>query len=258
MGVEGARPLRLDGKLPRPEGMTGPAKTSLRLQAVIPTLNAAATLPAAVAALRAGGDGLAVDILVCDGGSTDGTDRVAEELAARVVRSEKGRGRQLRAGAEAALSDREPDLLLFLHADSVPQPGWVAAVSGFADRADRDEKAGYFRFSLDDESPAARRLEKMVAWRCRVFGLPYGDQGLLMTPALYRRIGGFRDLPLMEDVDIVRRIGRGNMLGLPGILVTSAARYRRSGYLRRSLRNVICLSLYFLGMPPQVLARFYG
>jgi len=236
--------------------MTGPAKTSLRLQAVIPALNAAATLPAAVAGLRAGGDRMAVDILVCDGGSTDGTDRVAQELGARVVRSEKGRGRQLHMGAELAVG--EPDLLFFLHADSVLQPGWADAVKEFGARRDRDKVAGYFRLVFDDTSPAARRLERMVAWRCRWFGLPYGDQGLLMTPALYRKTGGYRPLALMEDVDLVRRIGRGNMLGLPGTVVTAAARYRRSGYLRRSLRNLVCLSLYFLGVPPQVLARLYG
>ncbi len=236
--------------------MTGPAKTTLRLQAVIPTLNAAATLPAAVEALRAGGDGLAVDVLVCDGGSTDGTDRIAEGLGAQVVRSEKGRGTQLRAGAERAGDN--PDLLLFLHADSVLQPGWADAVMDFAARADKGGKAGYFRFALDDDGAAARRLERMVAWRCRAFGLPYGDQGLLMTPALYRTVGGYRALPLMEDVDIVRRIGRGNMTALDSTVRTSAIRYRKSGYLRRSVSNLFCLALYFMCVPPRLIARLYG
>ncbi|RVU39685.1 glycosyltransferase [Hwanghaeella grinnelliae] len=230
----------------------------MRLQVVIPTLNAATTLSAAVAALRAGKTGMTVDILICDGGSVDATTKAAEALGLRVVRSEKGRGRQLRAGAKAALLDGDPDLLLFLHADSTLQPGWEEAVVGFAARADRDEKACYFQFALDDAAPAARRLERLVAWRCRTFGLPYGDQGLLLTPALYRKLGGFNSLPLMEDVEIVQRIGRDNMFPLTASLETSAQRYRQSGYLRRSLRNLICLSLYFLGVPPHVLARLYG
>lgn len=231
---------------------------ALRMQVVIPTLNAAASLPATVAALRSGKTGMAVDILICDGGSVDGTKMAAETLGLRVVRSEKGRGRQLRVGAKAALLNGEPDLLLFLHADSTLQPGWEEAVVGFGARADRDDKAGYFQFALDDAAPAARRLERMVAWRCRTFGLPYGDQGLLLTPALYRKLGGFNPLPLMEDVEIVQRIGRSNLLPLAARLQTSARRYRRSGYLRRSLRNLICLTLYFLGVPPHVLARLYG
>ena len=230
----------------------------LRLQVVIPTLNAAASLPAAVAALRSGTTRMSVDILICDGGSVDGTKEAAEALGLCVIRSEKGRGLQMRVGAKAALSDVQPDLLLFQHADSTLQPGWEEAVADFAARADRDEKAGYFQFALDDTAPAARRLERMVVWRCRSFGLPYGDQGLLLTPALYRKVGGFNPLPLMEDVEIVQRIGRGNLVALTARLQTSAQRYKRSGYLRRSLRNLICLSLYFLGVPPHVLARFYG
>lgn len=238
--------------------MTEPDDQGPTIQVVIPTLNAAVSLPSVVESLRVGAGKLAVAILVCDGGSSDGTDRIAEELGVPVRRSEKGRGRQLRAGAEAALTDTEPVLLLFLHADSVLLSGWSDAVRAFALRADRDERAGYFRFALDDDRPAARRLERLVAWRCQSFGLPYGDQGLVITPSLYRRVGGFQAIPLMEDVDIVRRIGWGNMLALDATVRTSAQRYQQAGYLRRSLRNLLCLSLYFLGVKPQVLARIYG
>lgn len=242
--------------------MSDPASNPLRLRVVIPTLNAAASLPAAVESLRAdageGDAGIAVDILVCDGGSEDGTAQVAEGLGARVVQSEKGRGLQLKTGGEAALEADEPALLLFLHADSVLQPGWAGAVAEFAARADRDIKAGYFQFALDDDSAQARRLEKMVAWRCRHLGLPYGDQGLLMTPTLYRKIGGYRVMPLMEDVDIIRRVGRGNMAGLSGTVRTSAIRYRKSGYLRRSVSNLCLLALYFMRVPPRLILRLYG
>ena len=120
------------------------------------------------------------------------------------------------------------------------------------------QRAAVFRFVVDDEDVAARRLEALVAWRCRALGLPYGDQGLLIHRDLYRRVGGFRPLPLMEDVDIVRRIGARRLVVLEAAALTSAARYRRAGYLRRSLRNLACLGLYFLGVPPRLLVRLYG
>ena len=97
-----------------------------------------------------------------------------------------------------------------------------------------------------------------MSWRCRLLALPYGDQGLLIPRGLYEALGGFRPLPLMEDVDLVRRIGRRRLALLPVAAVTSAARYRRAGYGPRVLRNLACLSLYGLGVPPRVIARLYG
>ena len=89
-------------------------------------------------------------------------------------------------------------------------------------------------------------------------GLPYGDQGLLIERGFYRRIGGFHALPLMEDVDLVRRIGRRNLVALDAEAVTSAERYERDGWLERPMRNLACLSLYFAGLPPSLLRRLYG
>lgn len=106
-------------------------------------------------------------------------------------------------------------------------------------------------------APAARRLEAAVRWRCRLLALPYGDQGLLLPAALYRALGGFRELPLMEDVDLARRLGRHRLVALAVDAVTSAARYRRDGYVARPLRNLCCLALYFLGVPPLLLQRLY-
>src|SRR5262249_43492314 len=119
-------------------------------------------------------------------------------------------------------------------------------------------RAGYFDFTLDDPAPAARRLERIVAWRCRVLALPYGDQGLLIARSLYDAVGGFAQMPLMEDVDLARRLGR-QRLGRSGArCIASASRYRQQGYVLRPLRNLICLSLYFAGMSPDRLLRLYG
>jgi len=97
-----------------------------------------------------------------------------------------------------------------------------------------------------------------VALRAKFFALPYGDQGLLIRRDLYDRLGGFADMPLMEDVDLIRRIGRQRLIYLKSTALTSAARYQAAGYLRRPLRNLFCLSLYFMHVPPRLIARLYG
>ena len=234
--------------------MTG-TNGRVSLSVVIPTLNASDALGGAVESVLDPADRFErVELIVSDGGSTDGTSERARSLGARVVAAAVGRGPQLDAGARAASGD----LLLFLHADTRLGAGWADAVAAFAAGSERDRTAGYFRFVLDDPSGAARRLERIVAWRNRVFGLPYGDQGLVITRDHYERIGGFRGMALMEDVDMVRRIGRTRMRLLAADAVTSAARYRRGGYIARPLRNLTCLLLYGLGVPPAMLQRIYG
>jgi rSAM/selenodomain-associated transferase 2 len=219
------------------------------LSVVIPTLNDAMALPATLAAL---GDAPR-EVIVADCGSEDGTAVVAAELGARVVAAPMGRGQQLAAGVDAASGH----WLLLLHADTVLSPGWTHAVAAFAAEPDASRAAGYFRFRLDDDAAAARRLEKAVAWRCRWLGLPYGDQGLLIHSGLLGRVGGVPEEPLMEDVALVRRLGRARMREIGAEALTSAARFRRDGYIRRSARNLSLLGLWFAGVPPRLLARLY-
>jgi rSAM/selenodomain-associated transferase 2 len=225
-----------------------------QISVIIPTLNAAASLPAAIAQFDAArAEGLVADIIVSDGGSLDDTVALARSAGAQAVTGPPGRGRQLALGAAAA----QGGWLLFIHADTRLDPGWEAAVTTFL-AAKGEDHAAAFAFALDDDAPAARRLEGIVAWRCRVLALPYGDQGLLISRKLYDQLGGFAPIPLMEDVDLVRRIGRKRLTILDHRAVTSAARYRRDGYLRRSARNLVCLSLFVIGVPPRLIARLYG
>jgi rSAM/selenodomain-associated transferase 2 len=222
------------------------------ISVVIPTLNAAAVLPATLACLRDAGP-LVREIVVSDGGSSDHTATIAREGGCRVVTDARGRGAQLAAGAAASSAP----WLLFLHADTRLATGWTSAVGTFCEYPGNDRRAGYFSLALDDGAAAARRIEAIVAWRCRWLALPYGDQGLLIHADLYRAVGGFAALPLMEDVDLVRRLGRERLVELPATAITSAARYREGGYWRRPLRNLACLALYFIGMPPQHLVKLY-
>jgi rSAM/selenodomain-associated transferase 2 len=216
---------------------------------IIPTLNAGPRLATTLAGLA---EIDPAEIVIADGGSSDDTRSIAEAAGVRVFAAERGRGNQLMAGALNAMAP----WLLFLHADTVLAPGAGQAIGRFLER-ETGERAGYFRFALDDRVPAARRLERIVAWRCRLLGLPYGDQGLLIHRRLYDAIGGYRTLPLMEDVDLIRRLGRRRVIAIPHPAVTSAERYRREGYVRRSLRNLCCLTLYLIGLPPRLILRLY-
>lgn len=213
-----------------------------QVSVIIPTLDAAASLPPLLAELARAGVG---EVILADGGSTDGTRGLG-----RVVDAPRGRGSQLVVGAAAARGE----WLLFLHADTRLQPGWREAVAMAMAAPDR---AAYFRFALDDEAPQARRLEAAVAWRCRWLALPYGDQGLLISRQLHDAVGGFRPIPLMEDVDLVRRIGRTRLVALPVAAITSAERWRRDGWWGRSARNMGILALWLCGVKPERLARMY-
>jgi len=228
------------------------------ISVIVPTLNAEAGLARTLAALvPAAVDGLVKEVIVIDGGSGDGTAAIADQAGAQFVVRSGGRGYQLLAGAHRA---RFP-WLLFLHADTVLEPGWERDAAAFMEAIDRGKRrlaAAAFRFALDDAGFRPRVLERLVAIRCALLRLPYGDQGLLIPRLLYTEIGGYGSHPLMEDVDIVLRLGRRRLSMLRPRAVTSAARYRRDGYVRRSLRNLACLLLYFLRFPTSVIARVYG
>lgn len=218
-----------------------------RLSIVIPALNAARTLASCLG--RLGG---AHEIIVVDGGSSDDSRRIAEQHGAIWLPSPRGRGVQLRAGAKAATGD----WLLFLHADTLLGSGWSDAAERHMSGA--PDTAGHFRFRLQSNAWQARLVEAGVRLRVRIFGLPYGDQALLVRRDLYGRMGGYSPLPLLEDVDLVRRLGRHRLRQLPADALTSAARWQEDGWFARSARNIACLLLYLAGMSPQRIASLYA
>jgi rSAM/selenodomain-associated transferase 2 len=224
------------------------------LSIVIPAFNAGDRLAETIGALDEARETMAVEIIVVDGGSSDDTIARATAAGATVVSALRGRGTQLSAGAKEA-SGR---WLLFLHADTTLEPFWSTTVASFMRAKGNSLKAAHFTFALDDASSAARRVEVLANWRARTLGLPYGDQGLLMSRTMYNSLVGYLDLPIMEDVDIVRRIGKRNLVELPASATTSAERYKRDGYWRRPIKNLTLLALYFLGVSPRRLARLYG
>ena len=220
-----------------------------QLDVIIPTLNAAGSLATTLAALPPG-----VAVIVSDGGSTDGTPAMAQAAGARVVNGPPGRGRQLAAGsAEATRPWR-----LFLHADTTVTPEGWAGIVRHIERPQGCGLAASLRLAIDDPAWQARVIERAVALRVRLLCLPYGDQGLLIHRDLYNAIGGYPDQPLMEDVEIIRRVGRARHVVLSGEARTSAARWQRRGWVRQTALNLTCLGLYRMGVPADRIAKLYG
>lgn len=220
-----------------------------QLDVIIPTLNAASALATTLAALPPG-----VAVIVSDGGSTDGTSTIAQAAGARVVSGPPGRGRQLAAGAAEATRPWR----LFLHADTTVSPeGWASIVQHI-ERPEGRGLAASLRLAIDDPAWQARVIERAVALRVRLLGLPYGDQGLLIHRDLYDAVGGYPDQPLMEDVEIMQRLGRARHVVLSGEARTSSARWRRRGWVRQTALNLTCLSLYRMGVPADRIAKLYG
>lgn len=217
---------------------------------IIPTLNADQVLCHVLSSLGEGLEaGLIREVIFADGGSSDHTSALAEASGAILVTSEPGRGTQLRAGCDKA----EGAWLLVLHADTSLCPGWSAAVL----RALSDpQRAYFFDLAFRADGLAPRLVAGWANLRARRAGLPYGDQGLLMSRRLYEEVGGYADVPLMEDVAIARAL-RGRLSALGATAQTGAERYVRDGWLRRGARNLGTLLRYFLGVPPRDLVSRY-
>lgn len=170
----------------------------------------------------------------------------------RVVFAPRGRASQMNAGADEARGD----WLLFLHADSSLPDHWQAAILVAAEQP--GVVGGSYRLALDSDDWRARLIEAGVRARVRLLDLPYGDQALFVRRDVFNAFGGYRDLPLMEDVDLVRRLTRAGELLHHELPVRSSARaWERDGWLSRSAQNLCLAGLYFCGMSPAVLARVY-
>lgn len=225
----------------------------MRIAVIIPTLNEEHRLPAAVGSIVEGAAGSPVEVVVSDGGSTDDTIAVAQRLGLKVVRCGGGRGAQMDRAVRLC---EGADTLLFLHADTRLPAGWYQAVAEAL--SDEHVVGGGFCLAIDDEGVCPRLVEEAVRWRSRVLGLIYGDQAIFVRAKTFQQVGGFRGLPLMEDVDLVRRLKKdGTVVLLDMAAVTSARRWQRRGYLGTTLRNWSILVLYYLGVPPERLYRAY-
>lgn len=219
------------------------------ISVIIPTLNAEDRLGDCLTALLEGLDaGLIRELIVSDGGSRDATCATAQAWGAEVIDGPASRGGQLMRGCAEARGD----WLLVLHADTVLAKGWSNVITAHLP----SNQPAWFQLAFDQTGFAAGAVAKWANLRSGLFGLPYGDQGLLVPRTLYNAVGGYRDQPLMEDVTLARAL-KGRLRGLPVTAVTSAEKYRRQGWLRRGSRNLWTLARYAAGTSPDALARSY-
>ena len=219
---------------------------------VVPVLGEAGRINALVDNVRAAGYGLPLEIIVVDGDPAGTTLRAIDRQGVTGLTAPRGRGSQQNAGAAAAAGEA----LLFLHADTrLPAGAFQAAAELLAGRAE----LGAFSLAIRSTHPLLRLIAAGATWRSRLFSLPYGDQALFLRRDLFEAMGGFADIPIMEDVELVRAMRRagGRVAILPQCVVTSARRWRAGGILPTTLRNLLLLLLFSLGVPPGRLAGRY-
>ena len=218
---------------------------------IIPTLNDADRIMPCLLALTDGVvRGIIRDVVLADGGSDDEISDLADGFGATFVQAPRGRGAQLAAGARHA----KGEWLLFLHADTVPEPPWIDAVRHHCDTL--PNSAGYFHLAFASSHWMAPMVAGWANMRSRLARLPYGDQGLLIHAKHYQAIGGHPEIPLMEDVAIARMIGR-RLRPIGAIARTSAARYEKNGWVSQGASNTLRLARYLAGTNPETLARGY-
>jgi len=216
---------------------------------VIPTLNEAENLAATLASTKSSVD---LEIIVVDGGSNDGTTEVAKSFGVRLFTTAANRARQVNAGGLAARGE----VLFFLHGDTRLPRGYEWYVMDIMGKP--GAVAGAFTLGIDGSEFGFRIIEMLANFRSRVFQMPYGDQGIFLKGEVFRALGGFPDMVLMEDFVLMKRLKkRGKVAILPVAVKTSARRWRKLGILKTTLINQVVLLGYFLGSNPERLARWY-
>jgi rSAM/selenodomain-associated transferase 2 len=222
----------------------------VRLSVIVPALDEERQIASTLTAARQAG---AAEVIVVDGGSRDRTRECARPLADRVAGAPRGRARQLNAGAALATGD----VLLFLHADTRLPPDAGRAVA--AALADPRVVGGRFDVHLDPPSPLLRVVATLMNLRSRLTRIATGDQAIFVRRDVFARLGGFPDLPLMEDVAFSRALKRAGRVACLRIRVaTSSRRWRHDGVWTTIARMWTLRLLFSLGVPAARLARWYG
>jgi rSAM/selenodomain-associated transferase 2/rSAM/selenodomain-associated transferase 1 len=219
------------------------------ISVIIPTWNEESNISVLLEDLVAAPN---VETIVVDGNSSDGTREIVANHNIKVISTSRCRAIQMNTGAKKARGD----ILLFLHADTRLPANWPLMVRDAL--AEPGTAAGAFEFAIDDKMKKMRIIERLTNFRSRKFQLPYGDQAIFLKADLFSRIGGYNDLPIMEDFELIRRLRKfGRVVTVPARALTSGRRWRTLGILRTTLINQAMILGYFLGISPERLARWY-
>jgi len=223
------------------------------LSIIIPVLNEAYIINRTLLHLQNLEGDFSVELIIVDGDPEGSTLAAVTSTTVKKIKSPRGRGIQLNQGARLATGK----VLLFLHADVALGKDVLFQIIDVCRR--KNVAGGAFSLGIDSGKPVFRLIEKAVSIRSRLTKIPYGDQAIFIKKKIYDKIGGFRDIPLMEDVDLVRRLKKagGKMIILPGMALTSPRRWEKEGVLYCTLRNWLLITLYLLGVAPERLVKFY-
>ncbi len=228
-----------------------------KISIIIPVLNEAATIQETLTKFENASE---VEVIVVDGGSRDDTvaiamrvgKAIAKSLRIEVISAAAGRARQMNAGAAVASGD----ILLFLHADTHLPTSFDTLVRQALQNA--GTVAGAFELRIDAQLRGLRLVEKMVNMRSHFLSMPYGDQAIFLKAATFHDLGGFPDLPIMEDFELMLGLRRqGRIMIVPAPVVTSGRRWQKLGVVKTTLINQLIIAGYFLGVPPAQLVRWY-
>lgn len=232
----------------RPDEAGSSQGAGASISVVIPALNEERRIGSSLRRVLAAG---VSEVIVVDGGSEDRTAEIAAGLGATVLRTRANRGLQQNLGARRA----KGEILLFLHADTVLPRSFPEQVRKTL--SSPEVSAGAFQFHLDADGWQYRLVERVVALRCKLFRMPYGDQAIFMPAERFRQAGGFAELQVMEDFDLVRRLRRlGRVELAAGRAITSARRWMRDGVWSVTARHQLCILGYYARVAPGRLARF--
>lgn len=232
---------------------TTESQSQCHFSIVIPVLNEGDRINALIEHLHNQGFESSYEIIVVDGDPQGGTVKAIQSEDVVTITTEKGRGRQMNAGAAMSSGD----ILIFLHADTILPDGALNKISRALDK--QDYVGGAFDLKIDSDRLFLKYISVRASLRSRWNRIPYGDQAIFMRKQYFDRIGGFKDIPLMEDVDLMRRIKKdGRKIHiLPDKVTTSARRWQRDGALYTTVRNHILVVLFRLGVSPDRLAKYY-
>lgn len=221
------------------------------ISVIIPVLNEERLIGDCIESVRQ--SDVPCEIIIADGGSSDRTVWTAERFqGVKVVIAESGRGMQMNAGAAGAAGE----VLVFLHADTILDDGWGREITEAL--KDSAVVGGAFTFAISNRGKQYRAVELWVKLRCILFRLPYGDQGIFVRKEVFQALGGYREIPLMEDVDLVGRMKkRGNIVMLEARAFTSGRRWESRGFFRTAAINQLIMFLYRAGVSPDTLAKIY-
>lgn len=228
-----------------PPGVFNPNHISI----IIPAINEADHIANTLESI---GPGNKKEVIVVDGGSKDDTVRIATSLGARVITGTPPRARQMNRGADHATGE----VLVFLHADTrLPEKFEDVIFKSF-----KQPKmvAGAFELRMDSHTPGLRLIERLANWRSRYLKMPYGDQAIFVSSKLFHELGGFLDIPIMEDFELIRRLRKqGSIVTLPVPVFTSARRWQNFGIVKTTVINQLVIAAYVMGIAPEVIARWY-